>query len=108
MAKQTRNPGTWNDSMSDGCTGVPDWLPFVGSMIKCCRKHDKAFFYGGTYEDFLTANKKFKKCIEKAGNERCWVCGKVAFFVAKWRKWGVDRFGYEHFNQLGPGMPKDG
>ena len=106
MARQDRNPPPWDDSMRDGCSWVPDWLPFVGSMVRCCKSHDKAFFFGGSREDFEKANNDFKECIQRTGKRRCMICGKVAFFVGKWRKWGVERFGEENFNWLGPGMPK--
>ncbi len=71
MAKQDPNPPPWDDSMSDGCTGVPDWLPFVGSMVKECRNHDKAFHEGGSEEDFIRANEifftpAFVKCLVMA------------------------------------------
>ena len=47
MAKQDSNPPLWNNEMSDGCSGVFDWLPFVGSMTDCCVGHDELFHYGG-------------------------------------------------------------
>ena len=104
MAKQDANPPPWDRSMSDGCTGVLDWLPFVGSIEDCCVDHDEAFHWGGTREDFVKANKKFFKCIHK--KKRCWFCHQVAKVVAHVRRGGVRRFGWKHFNRLGPGPPQ--
>lgn len=101
MAKQDPNPPPWDDSMSDGCTGVPDWLPFVGSMLKECKEHDRAFHYGGGEKEFRAANEKFEKGIRRPWCLICWA-------VAWWRRGAVRLFGRKNFNWLGPGMPVDG
>ena len=105
MAKQDANPPLWLDSMGDGCSGVPDWLPLTGDMTDCCNEHDRAYHYGGTRKDFDKANDEFRKCIQR--KYRCWLCHKAAILVGKWRKWGVERFGEEHFNWIGPGLPEN-
>ncbi len=46
MAKQNANPGPWDDSMADGCSGVLDF----GFGIPCCR-HDLRYYYGGPSPD---------------------------------------------------------
>jgi hypothetical protein len=103
MAKQDSNPPEWSDEMGDGCSGVPDWLPFVGDMTDCCNEHDRAYHYGGTIEDFQAANKKFYDCIRK--NKTCWFCYQLRKLVAHVRRSGVRSFGRRHFNWLGPGLP---
>ena len=101
MALQDPDPPLWTDDMSDGCTWVPDWLPFVGSMVDCCREHDRAYHYGGGTTDFRAANVAFRKCIEGLG-KWCVLCKLVAW----WRFRGVERFGRDAFNWRGPGLPK--
>jgi len=101
MAKQDPNPGPWDPSMGDGCSGVLDWLPLIGWMRDCCDKHDEAFHFGGTEADFQRANREFRECIQS--KRRCWLCHKAAWVVGHIRGWGVDRFGREHFNWAGPG-----
>ncbi len=86
--------------MSDGCTGVPDWLPFVGSMLKACRKHDRAFHFGGGEAEFIAANEEFENDIRRPW---CFVC----YAVAWWRRRAVRLFGRSNFNWLGPGLPDD-
>lgn len=54
MAKQDRNPGPWNDSMSDGCSGVPDY----GYKVPCAR-HDRRYFIGGDADDKAYADDQF-------------------------------------------------
>ncbi len=98
MAQQDPDPPPWDRSMSDGCSGVPDWLPFVGSMVKCCEAHDEAFHYGGGEAEFVTANQAFEDCIRRPW---CFVC----YAVAWWRRRGVRLFGRNAFNWLGKGLP---
>ena len=104
MAKQDPNPPPWKPSMGDGCSGVLDWLPGIGSMTYCCNQHDKAFHFGGGEAEFQAANDQFRKCLK--GRKRCWLCAGIATLVSRIRGWGVDRFGRAHFNWLGPGLPK--
>lgn len=99
MAKQDPNPPPFKGG--DGCSGVLDWLPFVGDMTDCCDEHDEAYHYGGNEDDFDKANDEFRKCIQR--KKRCWFCHKVAIVVGRIRGIGVDRFGRQHFNWLGPG-----
>ena len=104
MAKQNPSPPVWNDSMSDGCTWVLDWLPFVGNMTWCCTRHDEEFHFGGNVTDWKRANKNFYNCIRR--KKKCWFCYQVSKVVAYWRRGGVRRFGRSSFNWLGPGMRK--
>ena len=101
MAKQDPNPPLWNDNMSDGCSGVVNWLPFVGDMTGCCIRHDELFHYGGGEKEFKSANKAFYDCIRR--KKRCWFCHQVSKVVAYWRRFGVRRFGRSSFNWEGPG-----
>jgi hypothetical protein len=104
MAKQDVNPPRWRIDMADGCSGVADWLPFVGDMSDCCNEHDRKFYYGGGEADFKLANKDFFDCIH--AKRRCWLCHQVSKLVAHWRRFGVRRFGRSYFNWKGPGLPK--
>ena len=99
MAEQNANPGPWKKEYGDGCSGVLDWLPFVGSMVDCCNEHDEAFWYGGDEIAFRKANAEFERCIRRPG---CIVC----YAVAWWRRRAVRLFGRRNFNWLGPGMEK--
>jgi hypothetical protein len=54
MAKQTSTPAPWNDSMSDGCSGVLD----LGFEL-ACTIHDKRYHYGGSIEDKLQTDDLF-------------------------------------------------
>lgn len=54
MAKQDPNPPMWDDSMSDGCSGVID----LGFKVPCA-KHDEKCHYGGSVEDKLIADGEF-------------------------------------------------
>lgn len=56
MAKQDANPPSWDDSMSDGCSGVPNY-----GYGQVCITHDRAYHYGGTLEDKLVADGLFHK-----------------------------------------------
>lgn len=99
MAKQDPNPPMWNDAMSDGCTGVLDWLPFVGDMTKACQKHDRAYHYGGTKEDKLKADTELKEDIKARGGWFGWLCARVRF-------WGVRKLAHGAFNWEGSGLPE--
>ena len=54
MAKQDANPGKWDDSMADGCSGVLD----LGFLIPC-RRHDHRYFLGGDEVDKAFGDDKF-------------------------------------------------
>ncbi len=101
MASQDSNPPPWDDSMSDGCSGVMDWLPFVGDMRDCCIEHDRRYHFGGTEADKRIADLKFRRCIQ--AKRRCWFCHKVAWLVGRVRSRGVMLFGDGSFNWKGPG-----
>jgi len=104
VAKQQKNPALWTHEMADGCSGVLDWLPFVGNMHDCCDEHDRAFYYGGREKEFKEANKNFYNCIRK--KKKCWFCYQIAKIVAWERRWGVRKWGRKYFNWKGPGLPK--
>lgn len=50
------------DKHSDGCSMSPD-----GDWIDCCAEHDKAYFYGGTYEQRVASDKRLRECIQFRG-----------------------------------------
>lgn len=95
MAPQQINPPPWKSSYGDGCTGIPDWFPFVGSIRICCDNHDEEFWCGGGEADFIAANAKFEKCI---GRKWCIACKLLGWAARR----GVKYFGRSNFNWLGP------
>ena len=97
MAKQDATPPMWDDMMSDGCTGVLDWLPFVGNMTAACLKHDKAYHYGGTEADKLKADQQLKDDILALGGWMGWLCARIRYI-------GVRKFANSAFNWEGPGL----
>ncbi len=109
MAKQDTNPPPWLDSMSDGCTGVPDRLPIIGNMRPDCVQHDKRYHYGGTEEEKLIADLEFKANIENNLKEMHWLKRIIAWPLVKacagWRFVAVRVLGKGAWNKLGPGMP---
>lgn len=67
---------------SDGCSGgmstayarLPDWVQEqFGEELPwrhCCVEHDRAYYYGGSREDKIAADRQLKKCvIETLGEE---------------------------------------
>ena len=54
MAKQNANPPRWDDSMSDGCSGVLD----LGYKI-VCERHDHRSYLGGDETDKAFTDDKF-------------------------------------------------
>lgn len=99
MAKQDSNPPPWEDSMSDGCTGVLDWIPLVGNMTAACLAHDRAYHYGGTKADKARADKQLKKDITALGGWFAWFCARIRYFA-------VRKLADNAFNWKGPGLPK--
>jgi len=99
VARQDPNPPPWYPEMSDGCSGVLDWLPIVGSMTKCCAEHDYAYYWGGSWELKQKADRAFKKCIARKG---CIICKLVAWGRHK----GVKYLGGSSWNWDGPGPPE--
>ena len=113
MAKQDYNPPPWNDSMSDGCSGVLD----LGYSIPC-RNHDRAFHYGGTVRDKKIADwnlyidmwtvKGFWGWVARRGLARVRYWG-VRWLTYNYPPWDPARvkfpFRLERFNWLGPGSP---
>jgi len=59
----------WDDSMSDGCSFSPD----VNDGVRAaCTIHDKAYYYGGSEQDRLAADDKFREDLVRADMWR-WV-----------------------------------
>jgi hypothetical protein len=100
MARQDPTPPMWHPMMSDGCTGVFDWLPFVGDMTEACAKHDRAYYYGGTKADKLKADKQLRADIIALDGWLAWLSARIRF-------WGVRKFANKNFNWLGPGLPEN-
>lgn len=96
MAEQNPNPKPWRKGQGDGCTGVPDKLPFIGSMSHCCDEHDEWYHIGGKWADKMRADRKFRRCLKRKG---CLFCKMVAW----WRFKAVRKLGKKAFNWEGPG-----
>ena len=111
MADQRKNPPAWSDTMSDGCTWAPDWLPIVGDMKADCIKHDRAYHYGGKQVDKDKADLAFRRGIEDNINRipkwLRFLCRPVIRAVAYERFKVVKYFGDGAFNWEGPGMPEN-
>lgn len=63
----------WTDAMSDGCSApklikptVDKWHVFTPKETACCVVHDKAYYYGGSYEARLAADRMLRACFVKA------------------------------------------
>lgn len=111
MAKQDANPPPWDDSMSDGCSGV-----FNLGYTKPCKNHDRKYHVGGTVEDKLLADDElyddmcatpgFWGWMARHGMARERYIG-VRFFTYNYPPWHPRRRksddSIEAFNWLGPG-----
>ncbi len=111
MAKQNANPGDWDDSMADGCSGVIDF-----GFTKACNAHDRKYFLGGTVEDKLVADGEFYYAMCRTPGYWGWI---ARHGMARIRYNGVRFLTYnyppghpsrnedgtclEAFNWLGPG-----
>lgn len=97
MAKWQSDPEPWDDSMSDGCTGVLDKYPWSEDASPDCVKHDKACYYGGGVGDFLKANWQLSKDH--------WKRGPTWKVLAPIRFLGTSILGLPLWNWKGPGLP---
>ena len=62
----TQRENTLSDFTSDGCSLFLDGSFESPELWKeCCRKHDMSYWQGGTEEERLAADLKFKSCVEK-------------------------------------------
>lgn len=76
----------------DHCTLWPD-----GNYGKCCERHDKAYFKGGTQCDRLAADRSLRECVRMKGHP--WIAQimyiGVRLFGAPWfpspYRWGKGR-----------------
>jgi len=66
----------WKDEFSDGCSGPNvEWLTRWFHSIfepdrQCCVAHDKAYYYGGSRKDRLSADQQFQQCLMEHGMNR--------------------------------------
>ena len=100
MAKQDRDPPEWKPKMSDGCTMSLDRWGKV-SFLPCCRKHDKAYHYGGSWIQKQLVDREFKRCIQET---KCWTCKIIGWY----RFYAVHWLGRGAWNEIGPGLPEEG
>ncbi|WKE65388.1 hypothetical protein PVT67_17245 [Gallaecimonas kandeliae] len=53
---------------SDGCSDFPDGTPAQKQLwLSCCRRHDLAYWQGGTYQQRLDADLALRACVAKVG-----------------------------------------
>ncbi len=113
MAAQDPNPGPWDDSMADGCSGVLDL-----GFLEPCNRHDERYHFGGTVEEKLIADGEFYAgmCAVKGiwgwyarhGGARIRYSG-VRFTTYNYPPQHPQRSSgnfIEAWNWLGPGLPK--
>lgn len=50
------------DFVYDGCSMFPD-----GNYGDCCKTHDDAYFFGGTWEQRLVADNELYSCVKNKG-----------------------------------------
>jgi len=64
----TANADTIKPFTSDGCSAFPDGTLTQNNLwFGCCKKHDFAYWQGGTKEQRLASDKALKKCVAKVG-----------------------------------------
>ena len=88
----------WDPAMSDGCS-VPkilrDLVPDLEAMCALCRpeclEHDKAFYYGGTFEEFMQANERLYEGIKPKIGEQWATLWYGGVQLAGWSHWGTGR-----------------
>ena len=73
MAAQNANPPPWDDSMSDGCSGAPDY----GYKI-VCKRHDHRYFLGGDETDKAFGDDKFYLEMQDPRYVKSWFWRAVA------------------------------
>lgn len=61
----------WDDSMSDGCSGAPFLSKLLGA-VACCKRHDEAYYYGGTRADREQADRALLACWLRTGEVSAW------------------------------------
>ncbi|PIU01153.1 MAG: hypothetical protein COT74_01205 [Bdellovibrionales bacterium CG10_big_fil_rev_8_21_14_0_10_45_34] len=69
-AAAASGPNELEKFSTDGCSSWvegPVWNR--QQWAHCCQIHDVAYWVGGTYEERLTADSDFKKCIQDTGDE---------------------------------------
>ncbi len=55
---------------SDGCSSFPEGTFEQKQLwLKCCTKHDFAYWQGGTYKQRLEADKALQRCVAAVGEE---------------------------------------
>jgi hypothetical protein len=97
---------------TDGCSMWPD-----GDLYRCCVEHDVAYWCGGSREDRLAADRRFRACAEVADRGQSeWVylgvrAGGGAWMPAPWR-WGYGHvYGTGYVDRCeeprGPESPND-
>ena len=54
----------WQDEWSDGCSWAPDW---TDSIRRCCVRHDRAYYLGGSALDRHRADVALYRCVRASG-----------------------------------------
>ena len=90
---------------SDGCSAFPDGTLAQRELwLSCCRKHDFAYWKGGTYEERLASDMALEACVAKVGRADIALLmlagvrvGGSPYFPAKFR-WG---YGWSYYRPYG-------
>jgi bacteriocin-like protein len=86
--------GGWHPfdpAKSDGCTDVPDGIPFLGiNWRDACVEHDRAYVHGGSEADRLAADKKLNADMVADG---------APHWVGRLYQWGTDHFAKSHWDK---------
>ena len=113
VAKQDPRPPPWDDSMADGCSGVPD----LGCTIPC-KNHDHKYHVGGTVEDKLIADGEFYTDMCNTPGFWGWIArhglARERYIAVRWLTYNYppghpnrsEENYIEAFNWLGPGPIK--
>lgn len=105
MAEQNATPGPWDDSMSDGCSGVPDKYPFLVSLKRPCINHDRRYHFGGDRAAKKLADQIFRvetrETIQSLTGWQKWLAAPIVYTLAEMRYLGVRVAGRWSFNWLG-------
>jgi hypothetical protein len=85
----TGGAAAFDPAKSDGCTDVPDGIPFLGiNWRAACVEHDRAYTQGGSEADRLKADKKLNDDMVSMGAPK---------WVGKLYQWGTDHLGKSHW-----------
>lgn len=70
MVNQSMSQEKLKPFTSDGCSVFPDGTFSQNQLwLTCCRRHDLAYWKGGTYQERKDADFALKECVSKVGED---------------------------------------